>query len=411
MDLKASVVRIPPGRFEPATGEHLHYLELRDGVLESQERHGTVLVQKQPDGRWKPVEPRDGVTLTSQESVLGFWRDAIQDHRVSRHEVVPFDKAYPDRQAWELDLWADHARLTFHDGRSGPPRPQKVSRPKKRSKPVQKKSIVQLKTDPLGFLSHRFVGLLERRIPTYFQPPSPERREKILAALEPGDVILETNLAYPGWKQMLHFGLGSNYTHVAMYEGNGKFLEASPKVGVHRSDLEKYFNDTVKLAVIKMPYASEGDREAALDNFRSIRGKAYNRTPNFLTEEHPKAFGCAEAVTYCLENIPNPIRVPRAVVAGRETVSPAAFKDIQGAVVKYDDEPDYYDDLQQSWPCGGVGIGVGLAADLMATKLLGLAPLTSAAIGVVGGALAYYLTVCVGNYQQKGKFSMFVDGK
>lgn len=404
-------MHIPPGRYEPVLGEHLHYLELRDGVLESQERHGTVVVQKGPNGHWKPVEPRDGVILTSQESELGFWRGSSKNARICRQDVVPFAQAYPDRHAWELDLWADHAKLRFHECRVGPPQPAHIPKESKPKKHFQKNKVVQLKTDPLGFLSHRFVGLLERRIPTFYQPPSEERRLKILEALEPGDVILETNLAYPGWKQMLHFGLGSNFTHVAMYEGNGKFLEASPKVGVHRSDLEKYFNDTVKLAIVKMPYASEEDRQAALANFRGIRGKPYNRTPNFLTEKHPQAFGCAEAVTYALENIPNPIQVPRVVVAGKETVSPAAFKDIPGAVVKYDDEPDYYGDLKHNWPCGGIGIGLGLAADVVATKAFGLAPLTAAAIGVVGGALGYYLTVCVGNYQQKGKFGMFVDGK
>ncbi len=409
MDIKANIVRVPPGRYEPTTGEHLHYLELRDGKLESQERHGVVLVQKQGK-RWKPVEPRDHVTLTNHDAELGFWRDTLHDKKVSRHEVIPFQQAYPDRKNWELDLWADHAKLTFHDG-TKPQRPEFVGPPPKATPHVKKKKVVQLKTDPLGLLSHRFVGLLERRIPTNFGPPSQERREAILAALEPGDVILETNLSYPGWKQMLHFGLGSNYTHAAMYEGDGKLLESSPHVGVQRSDLEKYFNEPVKLAIIKMPYASEADRQAALDNFRAIRGKAYNRTPNFLTEEHPKAFGCAEAVTYCLENLPNPIAVPRVSVAGKETVSPAAFKDIPGAVVKYDDEPDYYDDLQHSWPCGGIGIGIGLATDMAATQLLGLSPLASAAVGIVGGALSYYLTVCYGNYQQKGKFGMFVDGK
>lgn len=410
MDIKAGFLRVPPGRYDPATGEHLHYLEVRDGVLESQERHGTVLVHKQSDGRWKPLEPRDGLTLTDHNAQLGFWRDTLQDGRISKHEVVSFQKAYPDRQHWELDLWADHARLTFHDGNSK--RPAKTT-PQlgKAIKSVRKQKVVQFQADPLGFLSHRFVGLLERRIPTNFPIPSQERREKILAALEPGDVILETNLAYPGWKQMLHFGMGSNFTHAAIYEGNGKFFEATPHGGVQRSDLEKYFNDTVKLAVVKMPYASEADRQAVLDNFRSIRGKPYNRTPEFLSSEHPQAFGCTEAVTYCLENLPNPIRVPRTVVAGREHVSPASFKEIPGAVVKYDDEPNYYDDLQSSWPCGGIGLGVGVATDLLTSQLLGLSPLASGALGLVGGCLSYYLTVCYGNWQQKGKFAMFVDGK
>ncbi len=419
MNLKTSWLKftgvIPPGRFDPASGEVRHYLETRHGMLESQERHGSVLVRRTQSGEWRPIEPRDGLTLTHNNSQLGFWKDGAAilpaDGRVSSTEVVSFQEAYPERKNWELDLWADHAVLAFHDGK---PRSGRIETPQvgKLRKPVKHKAVQQLKSDPLAAVSRRFVGLLERRIPTSFDIPSQERREKILAALEPGDVILETNLSYPGWKQMLHHGLGSNYTHAAMYEGDGKFLEATPHGGVQRSDLEKYFNDTVKVAVVKMPYATEADREAALNNFRSIRGKPYNRTPNFLESAHPQAFGCTEAVTYCLENLPHPIRVPRAVVlTGHKAVSPAAFKEIPGAVVKYDDEADYYQDLQHSWPVGVIGLGTGLVSDALASSLLGLSPAAAAAVGVVGGALGYYLTVSYGNWRQKGKFGMFVDGK
>ncbi|MGE0489524.1 MAG: hypothetical protein AB7S38_09950 [Vulcanimicrobiota bacterium] len=404
---------LPPGRHDKATGQYLHYLEVRNGLLESQERHGTVLVEQDQYGHWHPLQPRDAVTLTDKACKLGFWRDGLgpggPDGKVDEKEVLTLQEAYPNRKDWHLELWADHAKLTFN-GKAlyefqGPPTPP-APKPKKKSN-----RRINSHTDPLSLVSHRFVSLLERRIPTSFGVMDDQRRQRFLASLEPGDVILETNLAYPGWKQFEHYALQSNYTHAALYEGNGKFLEATPHGGVQRSDIEKYLNDTVKVAVIKMPYASEADRQAALDNFRAIRGKPYNRTPNFLSEEHPSAFGCTEAVTYSLENIPNPIKVPRTEFAtGHTTVSPAAFFKVEGAVVKFDDQADYFDDQRHSWPVGGIGAVSGLTTGLVAHSL-GLGLVGSTLAGLVGGALGYYTSVCTGNWLQKGQFKMFVDGK
>ncbi|MEW6282506.1 MAG: hypothetical protein AB1758_28110, partial [Candidatus Eremiobacterota bacterium] len=357
---------IPPGRYQPDTGEHLHYLEVRDGRLESQERHGSVLVRQDRLGQWKPVKPRDGAALTHRNAHLGFWKGS-SDGPAPADEVVTFEEAYPDRPRWTLNLQADHALLTFHSG-PAPSRP--AAAPPGTGRVRKKRAPIHFRTDPLSLLSTRFVGLLERRIPTSFPVPDENRRKKILDALEPGDVILETNLAYPGWKQLVYFTLDSNYTHAALYEGEGKFLEATPHGGVQRSDLEKYFNDTVKLAILKMPYATQQDRQAAIDNFRSIRGMPYNRTANFLTTARPRAFGCTEAVTWCLENLPNPIRVPRASFStGHETVSPAAFFQIPGVEVKYDDQADYYADQKHSWPVGAVGVGAGVVSDMVALAL------------------------------------------
>lgn len=60
---------------------------------------------------------------------------------------------------------------------------------------------------------------------------------------------------------------------------------------------------------------------------------------------------------------------------------------------------------------GAVGLATGLVSDALATSLLGLSPLAAAAVGVVGAAVGYYLTVSFGNWRQKGKLGMFVDGK
>lgn len=57
-----------------------------------------------------------------------------------------------------------------------------------------------------------------------------------------------------------------------------------------------------------------------------------------------------------------------------------------------------------------MGLATGLVSDALATSLLGLSPL-AAAVGVVGAAVGYYLTVSFGNWRQKGKLGMFVDGK
>ncbi len=92
---------------------------------------------------------------------------------------------------------------------------------------------------------------------------------------EPQDLLAEIHGSDPAGSH----GLGSNYTHAALYEGDGKFLEATTHGGVQRFDLEKYFNDTVKVAVIKMPCATEAEPSGGPEKLPLHSGQALQPHP------------------------------------------------------------------------------------------------------------------------------------
>ncbi|MDQ7826602.1 MAG: YiiX/YebB-like N1pC/P60 family cysteine hydrolase [Candidatus Eremiobacteraeota bacterium] len=247
-----------------------------------------------------------------------------------------------------------------------------------------------------------FTTLLSLRIPSTTEKMSDERRDKICSVIQPGDIILETNNPYPGWQVFEKVTLDSDYTHAAMYEGDGKFIEATTGdpsgKGVVRTDLREYLQGQLLIEVIRPPYKTPEDRQAAVDYLRSQLGKPYDSAFD-LSED--KAHYCAEIVYRALQNIPNKIEAPLKNFMGRPAAAPASFQDIKGAETVYSDKSSFWKNMASHYPVL-MGAATGAAAGAMFAGPIG------ATAGFLGGLL---LTSLVGNKIQTGHFNLMGDSK
>ncbi|MBI3927952.1 MAG: hypothetical protein HY319_20590 [Armatimonadetes bacterium] len=254
------------------------------------------------------------------------------------------------------------------------------------------------------------VTVMGRRIPTTYPAMSAEHREEILSKVKPGDILLETNLAYPGWRRMEWYMLGSAYTHAAIYEGekDGKqwFLEATTPGGVQRTDLREYLDGRLKIAVIRPPYQSQEDVDSALDYCRQQLGKSYDSAFRLDTDDPY----CAELPFRGLEQMPHPIHVPtkRAFLGlGREAVGPDSYFEMPGGRnnVIHDDHSTYLGNLAHHWPVGLSGLA-GVAGGAWAGASLVGGASAAAAGGAAGLAAGLLLASCIGNKIQVGHFGL-----
>ncbi|MDQ7822359.1 MAG: YiiX/YebB-like N1pC/P60 family cysteine hydrolase [Candidatus Eremiobacteraeota bacterium] len=242
-----------------------------------------------------------------------------------------------------------------------------------------------------------FTKILDIRVPTTTPSITDERREEILKLIEPGDVILETNNAYPGWQRFEKLTMNSDYTHAAMYVGDGKFIEATTGdpsgKGVVENDLREYLEGRILVEIIRPPYKTPEDREAAVTYCRSQLGKPYDSD---FSLKDDKSIYCAELVQRALQSVPNKIDTPLINVFGKQAVAPDSFEGIKDAKVVYTDHSNFWKNMASHYP-----VALGAAATAAATGAV-LGPL-GAMGGFVGGLL---LSILVGNKMQTGQFGL-----
>lgn len=252
----------------------------------------------------------------------------------------------------------------------------------------------------------RFVGnlgVMITGIPMYSVPIKSDkagqeamgnRYEAMVEALKPGDVILSTNNLYP-LVQLGETVVGdpSGYTHAAIYEGGGVFIDATTGednqsgFGVDRKKLSDYMGPHILYQVIRPPYKSEESAEKALDYARSQIGKPYDE--DFETWED-SSFYCTELVAKSLMNCGSGIEVPVTVAIGSDTFFPGNLQKIGGQVV-YDDGATLGGNLLTHYP----GVLGGLVTGAAAGMALG-------PVGAVGGLVAGTVaTLCIGGYGQQ----------
>ena len=259
-----------------------------------------------------------------------------------------------------------------------------------------------------GAAGHVAVGILDIRVPTTTKNISEEEVNKILSVIQPGDVILETNDAYPNWQRMEIVTLGSNYTHAAIYEGDGKFLEATTGdpsgKGVLRTDLKEYLDGHLKIKIIRPPYKDGDDIKAALDHARAQLDKPYDSAFNY--EDDDKIY-CAELVKKAIDQCPSGIKTPMSDtfftrLTGKKAVGPDDFGRIEGAKTVYPEDPGQEANFLKSslshWP---VAAGAAAAAVAGAATIGG----PVATVGGFLGGLA--LSICIGNKIQTGHFNLY----
>lgn len=244
-----------------------------------------------------------------------------------------------------------------------------------------------------------FVRWLDMRVPTTTPVMSVERRQKILSVIQPGDIMLETDNAYPGWQNLEFTALRSSHTHAAVFEGDGKFLEATTPDGVQRTDLASYLQGNLMITIVRPQYQSPADLNAALDYYRAQLGKPY---ANDFNLDDPKAEYCAGYVYKGLQAMPNKMDVPVAHVLGHRAVGPDAFLKLAGAQVVYDDGANFWANQASHWPVALGGVAV---AALGAAAAGAFGTVASVAGGVCGMVAGLALSICVGNKIQVGHFN------
>lgn len=250
-------------------------------------------------------------------------------------------------------------------------------------------------------------SILDIRVPTTTKSIKPENVEKILDSIEPGDVILETNNAYPNWQRMEFLTMRSCFTHAALFEGfdekgEPQMLEATTGdpsgAGVLRSNLKEYFEGPIQLAIVRPDYKSEEDKKAALDYARGQLGKPYDGKFNFANDD---AFACTELVAKSLASMPNPIHVETTRVLGRDAVAPDSFMRLPNSKVVYTDNASFAKNMMSHWPVALGAVGTGVACWAAFNPVAGVA-------GFVGGLLG---SIAIGNKIQTGHFNLAGTGK
>jgi hypothetical protein len=189
----------------------------------------------------------------------------------------------------------------------------------------------------------------------------------------------------------------SDYTHAAIYEGDGKFLEATSGnadgVGVKRNELREFLTGRQSVEIIRPPYNSEADVKAALDHSRAQLGKAYDGDFDL---KDGNAIYCAELVYNALQAMPNPIEAPTVNFAGKVAVGPNAFKQIPGSEVVYSTGSSFAKARLSHYP-------VYLSAAVGAT----IGGMAAGPLGAVGGFVAGGLgAILTGNKIQTGQFAL-----
>ncbi|MEQ8220892.1 MAG: YiiX/YebB-like N1pC/P60 family cysteine hydrolase [Candidatus Eremiobacterota bacterium] len=252
------------------------------------------------------------------------------------------------------------------------------------------------------------VGILDIRVPTTTKDISEEERNKILSVIQPGDVILETSDSHPNWQRLEVVTLGSTYTHAAIYEGDGKFLEATTGdpsgKGVIRTDLKEYLEGPIHVKIIRPPYKGAEDVKSALDYARSQLDKPYDSAFNY---EDDSQMYCAELVKKAIDQCPSGIETPMAhtiftKLTGKKAVGPDNFGEIEGAKVVYPEDPSkeatFLKGTLSHWP-----VAAGAAAGAVAGAATIGGPIGTAA-GLLGGLA---LSICIGNKIQTGHFNLY----
>lgn len=239
-------------------------------------------------------------------------------------------------------------------------------------------------------VSEAVMTVMGRRIPTTVPEISPEKASQLAAKLQPGDVILTCDCTFPGWARLEYWTVRSDYTHAAMYVGGGKVYEATGK-GVHAEELSEYFQGRQKVALVRPPYVTPADAQAAADYCVSQDGKQYDGMGDLSNDEE---IACTELVYNALKSTPNPIDTRVHSVLGVAAVGPDSFQQIPGARLLHDDHSDYWGNKLGHWPLAASGLALGMAGGLVGG-------IPGAACGLVAGVAG---AILVGNKLQTGEF-------
>src|SRR5581483_10848649 len=156
-------------------------------------------------------------------------------------------------------------------------------------------------------LWHFLLSLLDTRVPILASHSlSTESRQQIKEFLQAGDVLLESNRAYPGWQLLSRLMVGSPWMHAAVYVGNGIVVDAGTEPRVARIAIDEFLN-TTDIIVYRPRFAGPEDAQAAVSYVLKQIGRPFN-----VSFDHGdnRSFYCSQLVSQALLQMPHPINLP-----------------------------------------------------------------------------------------------------
>lgn len=182
--------------------------------------------------------------------------------------------------------------------------------------------------------------------PTKIESFTEDERNKALEILKPGDIILQKDERSIIMQTISKYSTGSDYVHTAIYKGDGKILESVAQ-GVRETDADIYFQGQNSVEIIRPPYKTPEDAQAAISFVQDNVGKPYNI---FFKTGDQKSFYCTDLVRQALLNIPNPIIISPPDGKQPKIIGADYFKQIAGSEVVYSKGGSYESSIQGFLP-------------------------------------------------------------
>lgn len=241
-----------------------------------------------------------------------------------------------------------------------------MARPIRNKKTIKKSNLFKptpAEQDLIDKYDNKFLYylgcLMGKKIPTTSKPFPKEDAKNILSLIKPGDLFLETNDYYPLWQISEKVICNSDYTHTAIYEGNGKLIEADED-GVKRTDIREYFKGPEHIAIIRPPYKSEDDIKGMLNYANAQIGKNYDE--EFNLDDDSEIY-CSELAYHALRAMPNPITSTTTNFFGKKIIGPNYFEKTPGAKNIYSTKNNFWTSIKSHVPFAtAIALGGALGA-------------------------------------------------
>ena len=166
------------------------------------------------------------------------------------------------------------------------------------------------------------LALLDTRLPIgECRLLSQSQRREIKTLLRPGDVLLESNSAYPIWQLFSRLIVGSEWMHAAMYVGDGMVIDAGTEPKVARVPIDDFLN-TTDIVIYRPDFAGPEDVAAAITFVEKQLGMPFNVG---FEENDKKSFYCTQLVSRALFDMPHPIVLSMSRIFWKTVVTPTAI--------------------------------------------------------------------------------------
>lgn len=130
-----------------------------------------------------------------------------------------------------------------------------------------------------------------------------DEKQKMISRLQPGDIILTADKLFPVWQWIMRVFWSSDYSHAAIYEGNGNVIEATTfhpsGDGVARTDAEQFFSGYKNFCILRPPYNSAESRNDAVAFAVSQLGNSYDYS---LNPENVETMYCSKLAAMSLQS-------------------------------------------------------------------------------------------------------------